>query len=233
MNKLHLSIAFTIVVISLINPFKAFADTSCQPIYGGGQTCVTTSDIGINKTVLNPQTNQFVDNLGINDARYSPGLTTNFQISVTNTSNHNISKINVKDIFPQYIAFSSGPGNFDSNTKTLTFEVNNLAINETRTFTVLGKIADASQIPVDQGSAICVVNQATATNLDNSSQVTQDNAQLCIEKGTSTTTIKGGFPVLTTTPKTGPESLALLALIPTGISGLMLRKHAINKEVKS
>jgi hypothetical protein len=134
----------------------------------------------------------------------------------------------VSDVFPQYLTFSSGTGNFDSNTKTLTFEVDNLAVNEVRNFTILGKVVDSSQIPLAQGSVVCVVNQATATNLDNNSQTGQDNAQFCIEKIAAVT----GFPTfpstttITTTPSTGPEAFVLIGLLPTGFAGWVLRRKA-------
>jgi len=242
--KSFLKLVLFLAFVSFVFPLKSYADTSCQPIYGGGQSCITTNNIIVNKTVLNPQTNQFVDNLSINDPKYQPGFITTFQIAVTNTGNANISKINVKDIFPQYITFSSGPGNFDNNTKTLTFEVDNLSVNETRNFTILGRVVDSTQIPINQGDVVCVVNQTTATNLDNNSQVSQDNAQFCIQKilattttATTVTTTKGGFPVLssvptTSAPATGPEMFGLIALIPTGIAGWFLRKHSINSSRK-
>jgi uncharacterized repeat protein (TIGR01451 family) len=234
MKKTYFPVILLLAVFSFIAPSLAFADTSCQPIYGGGQTCVETGNVKINKMVLNPQTNQFVDNLNINDARYQPGFITTFQISVTNTGNSKISKINVKDVFPQYLTFSSGPGSFDSNSKTLSFEVDNLSANETRKFTVIGKIVDTNQIPIDLGGVVCVVNQSKATNLDNNSQAASDNSQFCIGK----TATSSGFPSVTTTtvtvtPPTGPESLALFALIPTGIAGLFLRKKsAITRKEK-
>jgi len=231
MKKTYLSIVFLLTVIVLGYPIKSYADTGCQPIYGGGQTCVTTGNIGINKTVMNPQTNQFVDNLNINDPRYQPGSTVTFQIAVTNTGNSNISRVNVSDVFPQYITFSSGPGNFDNNTKTLTFEVDKLSINETRTSTISAKIVDGFQIPISQGSVVCVVNQAIATNLDNNSQTSQDNAQFCIEKVATSS----GFPTfpttnITVTPSTGPEMFGLISLIPTGIAGWFLRKKSFIKQ---
>ena len=72
----------------------------------------------------------------------------------------------------------------------------------------------------------------------NNNNVSQDNSQFCIEKTAvaSVVTTKGGFPVLssvptTSTPSTGPEALVLFGLIPTGITGLMLRKYANKKEV--
>jgi uncharacterized repeat protein (TIGR01451 family) len=215
---------------------KAFADTSCQPIYGGGQSCVTTNNIIVNKTVLNPQTNQFVDNLSINDPKYQPGFITTFQISVTNTSNNNISKIDVKDIFPQYVSFANGAGTFDTNSNTLSFRLTNLAPNETRKYSIVGRVFNTDQIPVAQGSVICVVNQAIA--MIDGNDVSQDNAQFCIEKNVpavTTITTKGGFPVLpsvltTSTPKTGPEALVLLGLVPTGIAGWFMIRYSNKKE---
>jgi len=223
----------------LVTASPAQADTSCQPIYGGGQSCVTTNNIIINKTVLNPQTNQFVDNLSINDPKYQPGFITTFQISVTNTGNNNVGRIDVRDIFPQYVNFGSGAGTFDTNTNTLSFSLTNLAPNETRKYSIVGRIFNADQIPVAQGSVICVVNQAIAM-VDNAN-ASQDNAQLCIEKvapvvATVITNTKGGFPVLnpSTTiykaPATGPEMFGLIAMIPTGLAGWFLRKHSMKKE---
>lgn len=209
----------------------AFADVVCQPIYGGGQSCVQAGNILINKTVMNPSTSVLVDNLSVNDPKYGPDFIVNFQLVVTNTGSSTLSKVEVKDIFPQYVKFSSGPGTFDSNTNTLTFTVENLAASESRTFNIQGKVVSANDLP---NQTVCVVNQAIATS---DKQSSQDNAQLCIEKAVPTPipagpiTTKGGLPVMppakvVTTPPTGPEALALAALIPTGILGQFLRKRA-------
>ncbi len=81
--KLFLSIIFLLIIFSFLFPLKSYADSiSCQPIYGGGQTCVTTANILINKKVLNPSTNVFVDNLGINDPKYQPGFIVNFRLEI-------------------------------------------------------------------------------------------------------------------------------------------------------
>lgn len=214
---------------------KVFAAVSCQPIYGGGQTCVTIGSAVVNKKILNPSTNVFVDNLGINDPRYSPGFIVNFRLEVTNTGNATINKVDVKDIFPQYIDFNSGPGNFDPITKTLTFSLDNLAPNETRIFIVIGRVITSTQLPTS--GIVCVVNQVIATASEGA--ISQDNSQFCIERKIATTT-KGGFPILspvpvTTTPSTGPESLALFAMIPTGIAGWFLRKKSeyVNRKEKN
>ena len=223
---------FLSTIFSFALPTQVLASTTCQPIYGGGQTCVTTGDVTINKAVLNPQTDQYVDNLSINDPRYQPGYTATFKITVTNTGSSKISKVKITDIFPQYVDFVSGPGSFDSNTKVLAFETDNLATNESRSFTVTGKVVDDSRIPTNEGDVVCVVNQAIATNLDNSAQTSQDNSQLCIEKVATVS----GFPVfatagISTSPATGPEAIGLISLIPTGIAGWFLRKHSVKKNI--
>lgn len=226
----------------------AFADTSCQPIYGGGQTCVQTGNVSVNKTVMNPKTNSLVDNLGINDDKFGPEGVVTFQIAVTNTGSGKISRVQVRDIFPQYVDFAAGVGNFDGGSKVLSFDVNDLNANETRTFNIVGKVVKAENLPINQGT-VCVVNQATAKDVTNTGNPSIDTAQLCIQKGIvsqpqvvvqpgETTVIpsetKGGIKVFPpqktfTTPATGPEMLPLLALLPTGLLGAFLRKKSLIK----
>ncbi len=174
---------------------------------------------------MNPQTGSFVDNLGLNDPKYSPGQEVTFQINVTNTGNSSLSNINVTDIFPQFIDFVSGPGNFNQTTRNLSFSIDTLSPNQTKTFTIVGMVN--SNIPQNTNTT-CVVNQAVAVTQNGNEA--QDNAQFCIAE-TAPTTTKGGLPILPpsqvrTTPPTGPEELPLLALIPTGFLGWLLRKKS-------
>lgn len=230
-----------ITSISMAFAFALMAQTAfasgtnnCQPIYGGGQTCVQEGNISINKTVQNPQTNAFVDNLGVNDPKYGPGFQVTFQLTVTNTGSTTLSKVTVRDIFPQFVDFASGPGNFDANSKTLTFDLNDLKPGESRTFNLVGRVVSSDKLPQDQGIS-CVINQSTATA---EGKTSQDNAQFCIEKklialqptGVPGTT-KGGLKVfppqqVTTTPNTGPEMLPLIALLPAGGFGYFLRRKS-------
>jgi len=228
MKNLCLSLVLFFVLSSWF-VFSASANVTCQPIYGGGQTCVSTGQILIDKKVLNPGTQKMTDNLEINDPKFLPGSTINFQINLANTGQSEIKHIDVKDVFPQYVVFTKGPGKFDANTKTLAFEVANLLPNETRVFTVTGKIVEANQLPIDLG-IVCSINQATATTSD--AGEAQDNAQFCIQKQVlAAQTSKGGFPVfpaptIATSPATGGELLPIISLIPTGIAGFFLRKKA-------
>jgi uncharacterized repeat protein (TIGR01451 family) len=228
-NIFNLVLTGAILSVVLVAPKTVLADTNCQQIYGGGQTCVQVGKVLLNKTVKNPNTNNFVDSLNINDPKYSPNQEISFNIWVKNESNNTVN-VTVKDILPQFLTFVSGPGSFDNNTRTLTYDVNDLKVNETRTFTVKAKVVSSDQIPTPNGS-ICIVNQAELISSDG--QTAQDNAQFCIQTKVAGATTKGGLPVMpvpviTTTPPTGPEMLPLFALIPTGIAGFILRRK-VNK----
>src|SRR3989344_4286188 len=137
MRKYLLSFsAFTLIYLfSAMSSFAGGAITptptvECQPIYGGGQVCPQAGNIIVNKTVKNPGTGNFVDNLSINDPKFSGSQIVNFRITITNTGNGVMSNININDIFPQFVNFVSGPGSFNNSTKTLSFTVNSLNVNE-------------------------------------------------------------------------------------------------------
>jgi len=237
MKNLVLSFLILLGIFLTAGAATIKADVSCQPIYGGGETCIQIGNIFVNKTVQNPQTGIFVDNLNVNDPKFSPSSIVTFRITVSNTGNATINKIMVKDTFPQFVTFVSGPGSFDANTKVLTFEIDSLTASETKTFTITGRTAEEKQLPQNQGT-VCVINQVIAT-IENGSQ-SSDNAQFCIQKKVLGET-KGGLkvlpaPSLTTTPSTGPEMLPLIGLIPTGLAGLILKrksdKNLIEKEVE-
>lgn len=234
MNKLIFS-AIAGITLSLFlasGSYASYGSEACQPIYGGGQTCVTTGKILIDKKVLHPTQktkggilSTFVDNLSINDPKYSPLQTVGFQLTVTNTGDSTLSEVKVTDIFPAYLNFVAGPGNFDAAARTLTFNIVNLNPNESRKFNIETKVVAPDSLPSGQG-VVCVVNQAGAL-FDN--QESKDNSQFCIERKV---TAKGGLPVvdapkgMTKTPATGPEMLPLIGLIPAGAAGFYLRRRS-------
>lgn len=224
---------------------------SCQPIYGGGTSC-TNGSLGINKTVQHPQTGAYIDNLGVNDAKYAPTNTVNFQITIINNTNGVLTGIIVKDTLPQYMSLRSGAGAYDATHNTLTFGTEDLQPGASRTFTITGAITDAANLPQNQ-AITCITNTAVVT----SHQMTNtDTASFCIQNtvtptvstgitpsvtkggiitqpGVPTTT-SGGLPVYPApsakgTPATGPEMIYLLAAIPTGLFGQFLRKKAATK----
>ena len=213
---LFASIFISGIFLSL--PANSSAYVTCQQVYGGGETCIQVGKIFIAKTVQNPQTSAFVDNLSVNEPKFSPEQNIQFRLTVTNNDNATAKNVVVQDTYPQYVNFTSGEGKFDNNTKTLTIEVGELKAGESKTYTLQGKIVSAQSIPGGSG-VVCVVNQATAATNGNTSQ---DNAQFCIEKKV----LGVVYPPqqVTVTPPTGIDTLALFGFIPGAIVGFMLRR---------
>jgi len=199
-------------------------ENNCQPLYGGYSNNCVPVNISVNKTVQDPKSKVYVDNLGNNDTKYSPDQTVNFKIVVTNTGNDTLNDVTVQDALPQYLTFTGKNGTYDTNSRTATFTIGTLKADESRTIDVQTKVVAANALPNDQGIT-CVVNRAVAVSHDLTSE---DNAQLCIQKTVLGTT-KGGnvvypVPSAKTTPPTGPEALTLIGLLPTALAGFMLRK---------
>lgn len=231
-----LSVAF--LFLAFFEPVFAQIPTTCPTIYGGGQSasCETSGPVTILKTVQNPQTNQFVHDLGVNDPMYQPGTTVTFQLLVKNTTNSKQTKLIVKDILPEFTGFTSGPGKYDSKNKTLTFTIDTLNPKEQKTFTIKAKIRGADQLP-GGAPASCFVNQAQLTL---NQKTSQDTSQFCVQKLKSPQTLpnmitpypqttKGGLPLvspapISQSPGTGPETFALLSLPVFGLGGFLLRK---------
>lgn len=201
----------------------AFAD--CQPLYGGGQSCTTNFAFTINKLVQVPGKGggQYVDNLSINDPKYSPSQNVNYELVVTNTGSQTIPTINVTDAFPQFITFVSGVGNYNQNNNTLNFTINNLEAGKSVSYVLTAKTADANTLPNDQGIT-CVVNQVKA--VDSNGDTDSDSSQICIQKNVLPAVAPA--PKIVATPATGPEMLPLALLLPGALGGLMLRKKSKN-----
>jgi len=223
----------------LVLPAKVFSagmdSQECQPIYGGGQTCVQAPEISLNKEVKHPASDEYVDNLGVSDPKYSPGQSVTFKLTVKNTSDKSLSNVKVTDTFPQFVDFREGSGSFDSKSRTFNFTIDKLNANEAKVFFIGGRVVAKDKLPSDQAT-VCVVNQAAASV---NSKTSQDNSQLCIEKEkiAATTppnqsnppTTKGGLPLYPPaqtkkTPETGPEMLSIIGLAPTGLFGYLLKR---------
>lgn len=209
-----------VIVIYLTNTGSVFADgtsntsSNCVPVYGGGVSCPRIGQVLINKTVKNPSTGVFVDNLGPSDPRFRPESLVTFHLAVQNTGDQTLDKVTVTDTLPDFLDFTSGPGNFDSKSKTLTFDVFNLAGGTSQTFEMLGRVVHEAVLPADK-SLVCVVNNVTAVT---SSQTDSDSSQVCITKEAP--------PVV---PTAGPKEWVLTIVgLSTGLTlGLYLRKKSI------
>lgn len=175
---------FILTFASLLSFVSAFlpvlASVNCTTQYGGEQTCVSTGQLLVNKRVWNPDTNQMVDNLTVNDHQFKFGDEITFSIDVKNVGDATINNITFTDTLPAFLTWSAGDG--------LNSTIDSLTPGQIRTFTVKAK--------VNSNGTGCAVNTALASG---DSMSDSDTAQVCI---------KG--PIPPEIPKTGPEYLFLL-----------------------
>jgi uncharacterized repeat protein (TIGR01451 family) len=218
----------TVFALSLaLFAFKPQAvSASCTPIYGGGESCSSYS-FSIQKFVEKPGKGGggYVNNLSINDPKYSPSQNVNFQIVITNTGTETIPTLNIVDTFPQYLNFVSGHGDYDKDTKKMSFTISNFEVGKSISYTLVGKIADTNSLPNDQG-VICPINYVQAT--DSNGLMSSASSQFCVQKQVLAATVLQVLPVtpIKTTPATGPEMLPLALLFPGALWGLTLRKKS-------
>ncbi len=205
-KNIILSIASMFAGLALLAS-PVYADT-CTTQYGGTTTC-TPADLIINKMVQNPVTGNFVENLTASDPTFSPGSNVLFQLTIQNTSGQTFDPVTVKDVFPGYLTFVSGPGSYDSGSNTLTFTLNNLIAGETRTVQVMAHVNSLDK------SIVCVNNYAEARD-DAVGRFDSDTAQLCLS-----TNVLGA----TTLPVAGfADYLLLLPFAGVGLAGVALLK---------
>lgn len=221
-SRIVLTTGFSIAAILLAG--KVFAG-DCTPIYGGGVSCPKRGEIVIDKQIANPDSGVFVDNLTEFDAKFDPEEEITFRLFLRNTGSDNINEIEVKDIFPDFTTFISGPGEFkreETKNGTLTFKVFNLAAGESREYWIRAKAFPAKDLPEN---TICkIVNRAQAKADD---RFNEDLAQFCIAKQPVS---KGGVPVVKEVPKTGATEMAVVGTVFTTLAGvgMILRKRSNN-----
>lgn len=239
LNKFLTTLTVLFLLGTLTQPAyagSASGTSECTTTYGNSGDCETINII-IDKKVADPETvdrkgknpSNFQDNFGVNDNKYVPGQHIPYQIFITNSGTKTLTDITVKDILPQYVTLIASAGTTDDKNHTITMKIDKLLSGETKRFDILGQIVASDKLPSDQEIVCNVTNQATAT-VENKTE--QDNAQVCIKKeAVGGEMTKGGLkvfpaPKTQTTPSTGPEALALIALLPSGIAGLLFRKKA-------
>jgi hypothetical protein len=200
----------------------------CQQGYGNGQSCPAQHKILVDVLVQDPNTGRYEQSLGP-DAAYAPNEPVNFRVDLTNTDTA-AKTFPLQTTFPDDFTYAGGPGSYAPETRTTTVSVEGLQPNQTRSFYyTANKTNGGNPQAVDcENYYKGRVTIESATN--------EDTAQFCIDNrtlGDSTTpgTTKGGQPIYpsqpsTSTPKTGPELMALAALIPAAISGHILRKKS-------
>lgn len=168
-----------IFVISLIG--LAFVGANlAQAQYGPYEGVPPAAQVLVDKKIKDPSKkgDVYVDNLGVNDYHFSPGEDVYFKVIVKNTGNITFSKVEAKDILPQYVDYVLGSGGVRKDIRDITATYESLEPDESKEFEIRGRVFSANEIPNDKG-LYCVLNKVEAVA---NSQTDSDTAQLCIEK---------------------------------------------------
>jgi len=252
----HISFLFIVAgMLFMANAPHVLAQTpsptpTCQTVYGGGTNCSATGSLSINKTVKNPKTNSYSNNLFQDVYIFGTSENVTFKLTLTNTTTRNIGNIHILDTLPTNLDYVSSDGTFNNTNRTITLSVSNLAAKASADYIVKAKV-NTQPLPGNL-SVACLPNtvqaQTTSFFFFNHTQ-SQDTSIFCITNKsttshpnnqtsnveplnpTSNTQTRGGQKVYTPptsgqSPATGPET-ATIALLPILFGlGKFLQKKA-------
>lgn len=189
-------------------------------------------------SVLNPQTNIFVDTLNTKDPKFIPDQHVQFKIVVSNNDTKTFPNVIIKNIFPPFVNYKSGAGIYDTHTRTLMTVVGDLRPGESKNYILEGQVMSA--VNFTKTGLFCVTNTTSATN--RYTMVSIDYTQLCLEKAVEenkpaqevagASTQGNANPIvyppqtINQTPATGGNILTLFGLISGAGAGIFLRKFS-------
>jgi uncharacterized repeat protein (TIGR01451 family) len=179
------TLAITLFTLAVAKT-PAFAG-DCVTQYGGSQygTNCTPNDLVINKEVQKPGVKGtdggpvFVENLSVMESSASAGTYMTFRLTVKNNSTQNFANVEVKDIFPPYMSYSSGGPSgtvYDPSTRTMTSTLTDLKAGESRQLYIVGKVEEANAFPAGKNN-FCVVN---TSQVRSEGRFDEDTAQVCL-----------------------------------------------------
>lgn len=201
-NKLILTLLTilpTLALLYFVSPVQAAV--RCETQYGGGQVCVRTGNLQVNKQVKNPQDGSWLDNLGQQSSkRFSLNEEVEYRLQVKNVGDAKLDKVTVTDTLPGNLQLVSG---------NLAQELQNLEVNQTQEVFIKAKVISVSD------TINC--NTVNVAEVRSGDQYDKDTAQICLEG-------KTGAPQAL--PKSGPEdNFVILGLSTLAIStGIYLLK---------
>lgn len=193
----------------LAYPFSVRAD------YAGEQP--QTRNFSIDKKVLDPRSNKFVDNLTVDQFKFLPNQDVWFRVEIKNNTSAELVNVVGKDVLPASMQLVSGDGVYDPASNTLTVTIDRIAPNSSRFWDI--KASFVSGKGGVSMSTACANNYAEARK-DN--DVVSDTANVCVSDK-----VLGEVSEL---PRTGPAATAiLLGSLFSSLTGgyLVLRKKAV------
>jgi len=203
MSGKTITTAFVITAATLsLNTNVVFAQN-----YGTGGS--SPKEMTINKEVLNPITNKYVENLTSTDPTFSPEGNVIFRFTIKNTTNANMTTITTVDSLPIYMSFVSAAlvegdketainGEVNKTDRTVTLKFDGLAAGATKTVKMTAKVDAKTAFPAGR-SSFCLVNavKTTSRNWENGDN---DTAQFCLTVGAQTLPVAGFNDLLNVLP---------------------------------
>lgn len=195
MNKLFALLLLLSLLFVNVSPVNAqyLAPQRVQP----------SSNLEVKKFVKTPlnvkgATQEYKERADAENQRFSPGSEVEFKIEVKNTGQTELNNIQVRDPLPQYLEFTSGPGNYDPKTHTLNLTIDKLRVGEVVGREFKTKLKGNADLPPGM---TCHTNVAEGRVNE---LFSQGQAMFCVENR-----VLGATAEL---PKTGPAENALLLL---------------------
>lgn len=191
--------------------------TKSYASYGG-----PTASALIDKTVLNPQSNLFVDNLSINNQHFLSGQEVTFRIGVTNVLSEDLKDVAVVDRLPSNLSFvSASNGTYDVASNIVNFKISSLKVGESKMFEIKTKVNSSSQTSFE---VTCPTNSVELRGESKGGDkiLDQDTASFCISKKV--------LGVTQELPKTGPATNIIFAIsiFSLIISAYLYRKYKVS-----
>lgn len=199
-NKLILS-AFMIAAVSFVGTTKAYADSNCEELYGGGEKCEYDKKFKITKEVRIKGETSWKDKV----TDVTKDQIVEFKITIKNKSDENADKtkkMSMEDFLPKEMYWVGG-------SRTNEFW-DDFEPGDSKTFTVKAKVY-AWEYDRDYAFEKCVVNKAELRWKDNF-------------EGSDTATVCYGNMTPSELPKTGAETTLALSGLGMLVAGLIVRK---------
>lgn len=203
-NKLILS-AFVISAVSFTGITKAYADSNCKTLYGGGEHCDYDRKLKITKEVRIEGETSWKDKV----TNVTKNQVVEFKITIKNKSDDGAdkySRLKIEDFLPSEMYWVGG-------SRTVEF-LDDVKPGDSETFIIKAKVY-AWEYDKSYEFEKCVVNKAELRWKDNF-------------EGSDTATVCYGNITPSELPKTGAETTLAITGLGMLITGLVVRKK-LNK----
>lgn len=206
-------------LVNLVNP--ALAETCGDGQYG--TVICPPTDVTIDKTVRNPITGVFVENLLSGDATYSPGSEVTYKLKIVNSSNQSFDEVKIEDILPDKVTTASVASYDKNKVKNETFANSRLKFQLANRFEGNTTVEIDVHATVKDSNAFAASKSIYCGNTDGLQNTAQVRASDRFDEDSASICVQSNVLGVTTLPKAGlTDLLPLVPFIGTGLTGITL-----------